>query len=386
MTYDFNKIIDRRNTRSLKWEKEDMLPLWVADMDFQAPPEVIEALMKRAEHGIFGYPGSCSSSFQSIKSWMERRFSWQVEEDWINFCPGTIPALSMLVRTFTHPGDRIILQAPNYPPFLNITRDNGCHAVYNQLQFKQGKYHMDFADLEQKIKEPRVKLLILCSPHNPVGRVWEKEELARLAEICLDNNVLVVSDELHADLVYKGCQHIPLPLVSDGIAQNTIVLSGPTKTFNLAGLQTSFSIIPNPQIRSRFKTALEVSGYSRPNVFGLEAVHSAYDYGEPWLESLIIYIRDNLDFLTEYLNNKIPILKVIQPEGTYLAWIDCRELKMETQELEKFFLSAGVFLNQGYAFGPGGAGFIRLNLACPRSTLEEALQRIERAIISRLNL
>ncbi len=381
--YDFDKVIERRNTGSMKWDtlSKDLLPLWVADMDFQSPPEVIETLQKRAEHGIYGYPGSYDSCFQSIKDWMAKRFSWQIKQEWLTFSPGTITALSMLIKIFTYPGDKVILQSPGYPPFINTVQNNGCHVVYNQLLLEENRYRMDFADLEQKLKEPRVKMLILCSPHNPVGRVWEREELARLCELCQSNNVLIISDELHADLVYKDYQHIPLPMISQEICQNTIVLSGPTKTFNLPGLQTSFSIIPNPHLRARFITAMESIGYKRPNIFGLDATQAAYDHGGPWLDALLTYIQRNLNYLTEFLNNKIPSLKVIPPQGTYLAWVDCRELALKPQELEDFCIKkARIFVNQGHVFGPGGAGFIRINMACPRSILAEALQRIEKCI------
>ncbi len=387
MAYDFDSIIERRRTKSMKWDaleelfgQKDLIPLWVADMDFKSPPEVIEAVINRAEHGIFGYAGSYDSYFTAVVNWLKRRFQWEVEKEWIVPCPGVIPALNLLVRTFTNPGDKVIIQPPVYHPFYKAIRNNGCHVLQNPLKLEGGRYHMDFNDLEKKIDD-RTRMLILCSPHNPVGRVWRREELVELAEICLKYDILVVSDEIHADLVYKNFRHVPFPIISREISTNCIVLTAPSKTFNLAGLQTSNTIIPDALLRKIFKAALESIGFSRPNIFGLEALEAAYTYGEPWLEALLSYLEGNLEFLTNYIEEKIPPLKVIRPEGTYLVWLDCRELGMTAAELENFMRTkVGLALNEGYIFGSGGEGFERINIACPRSLLKTALQKLEKAV------
>ncbi len=387
MSFDFDGIEERKDTCSMKWDaveqfcgKKDLLPLWVADMDFKSPPQVIEALSKRVEHGIFGYAGNYPGYFQATANWMQKRFHWQVEEEWILPSPGVIPALIMLIKAFTVPGDKVVVQPPVYPPFFKSIRNNGCHVVHNPLKLEKGKYVMDFEDLERKIDD-RVRLLILCSPHNPVGRVWGEEELKQISEICMRYNVLIISDEIHADLVYKGNRHIPLPLIAQEFWERVVVLTAPSKTFNLAGLQTSSTIIADASLRKMFQVALENNGFMRPNIFGLAALEAAYNYGEPWLEALLSYLEQNLYFLKTFIKEKIRPLEVIHPEGTYLAWVDCRALGMAGPRLENFLVhKAGLAFNHGYIFGPGGEGFVRINMACSRQLLEEALQRLESAI------
>ncbi|MBM7692041.1 cystathionine beta-lyase [Peribacillus deserti] len=386
MKYDFDKHIIRTNTGSVKWDHsetlfgdKDILPMWVADMDFKAPQPVIDALIEKAEHGIFGYTKGLGSYHDAIIGWMKERHKWEVKSEWICHSPGVVPALNLIVQTFTDPGDKIIIQHPVYYPFTKVIEMNGRTVVSNPLKVENGQYVMDYLDLEEKIDE-EVKMMILCSPHNPVGRVWTREELIRVGEICLKHNILMVSDEVHADLVLKG-DHTVFAAISDEFAQRSIICTAPSKTFNLAGLQTSNIIIPNPEIREKFSNALEANFMGGMNTFGVAATESAYRYGEEWLDQLLVYVQANFDYLAGYIETHLQDLVVYPLEGTYLAWIDCRELGLDHQALEELIhKEAKVALNQGYIFGEGGEGFIRLNLACTRSTLEEGLQRIERAI------
>ncbi|MHB1653203.1 MAG: MalY/PatB family protein [Desulfitobacteriaceae bacterium] len=389
MKYDFDRVIERGNTNSVKWDfnhtifgTSDVLPMWVADMDFEAPQPVVEALVEKAKHGIFGYVEAAESYYEAIIHWMRRRHHWEVEKDWITFSPGVVPALIWLVRALVRPGEKVVLQSPVYPPFSRAIENNGAELLNNQLKLENGHYVIDFVDLEQKLKS-EAKMLILCNPHNPVGRVWKREELVRLGQLCLEHNVIVVSDEIHSDLVYQGHEHIPFATLSEEMAMNSIVCTAPSKTFNLAGLQTSNIIIPNPKLRRVFRETLTVNSIHHPNVFGLIGLEAAYRQGEEWLDQLLDYLEENLNFLRKFLERNVPKVKVIIPEGTYLVWLDFRELGLEPKELQEFLLKkAKVALNAGWTFGPGGEGFERLNMACPRSILQEGLERIARAVNS----
>lgn len=389
MKYNFDEEINRFKTSSVKWDEvdtifggENLLPMWVADMDFKVPEPVINAIKERADHGIFGYTARNDSYYEAIIGWMQRRHNWKVEKDWICHAPGVVPALGMIVRTFTKPGDKIIIQSPVYYPFTNVVEKNERIIVQNPLKYEDGKYVMDFEDLESKMG-PDVKMIIISSPHNPVGRVWTKEELTQLGEICLKHNVLVVSDEIHFDLILKGHSHTPFASISEEFALNSIICTAPSKTFNLAGLQTSNIIIPNKNIREQFTNTIESLFIGMTSTFGLVATESAYRYGDEWLDQLLEYLDQNLAFLTNYINQNIPELKVIPTEGTYLVWIDCRELGLEAKELEHLMQKeAKVALDEGYIFGKNGEGFTRVNIACPRSILEEGLRRIEKAVKS----
>jgi cysteine-S-conjugate beta-lyase len=383
----FDKEINRVKTASVKWDEvetlfgdKEILPMWVADMDFRAPEPVIEAIKERAEHGIFGYTTRPESYYEAVIDWMKRRHQWKVEKEWIFHTPGVVPALSLIVQTFTKPGEKIIIQSPVYYPFTNVIEKHGRTIVSNPLKFEDGQYQMDYDDLEGKI-DSKTKLIIISSPHNPVGRVWKKEELIRLGEICLKHNILVVSDEIHFDLVYKGHTHTPFAAISEEFAQNSIVCTAPSKTFNLAGLQTSNIIIPNEKIRAKFSNALETVSIGLISTFGLVGTESAYRYGEEWLEELLQYLQQNVDFLTDYIETNIRDLKVIQPEGTYLVWIDCRGLGIDAKALETLMQKdAKVALDEGYIFGKEGEGFTRINIACPRSVLGEGLKRMDQAV------
>ncbi|GED29990.1 MalY/PatB family protein [Brevibacillus centrosporus] len=389
MRYDFDKVINRLNTASVKWDEvdrifgdKDLLPLWVADMDFQVPAPVTDALRARVEHGIFGYTERPESYYEAVIGWMERRHQWSVQKEWICHCPGVVPALSYLVQVFTQPGDKVIIQPPVYHPFTSVVADNGREVVHNPLKYEEGRYFMDFEDLRQKM-DPSVKLLILCNPHNPGGRVWTKEELTELGNICLENNVMVISDEIHGDLILKGHKHIPFAAISEEFAQNSIICTAPSKTFNMAGMQTSNIIIPNQEYREAFQKMMSTLVLRMTNTFGVVATEAAYRHGDEWLDQLLVYLQGNLDFLTEYIETHIKGIKVIQPEGTYLVWLDCRELGMDTKGLQEFMgKQAKVAVNQGHVFGPGGEQFIRLNMACPRSLIEEGLERIAKAVSS----
>jgi cystathionine beta-lyase len=388
MKYDFNKIVDRSKYHSVKWDEletifgaQDVLPLWVADMEFMSPKPVVEAIKKAAEHGIYGYTSRPDSYYQAIIDWIEKKHHWKVKKDWLAYGPGVVPALSFIIRAFTQPGDKVMVQPPVYYPFFRAIEYNGCHIVNNPLKVESNKYVMDFEDLERKIDDPRIKILILCSPHNPVGRVWQKEELSRLGEICLKHHLIVVSDEIHADILFKGYKHTPFASISKEFAQNSITCTAPSKTFNLAGLQTSTIIIPNEKYYGIYNNMLNSLGLNENNYFGLIALEAAYRYGEEWLNQLLFYLKENLEFLIEYFKERIPKIKVIKPEGTFLVWLDCRQLGFNVKSLNDFMLKkAKIALDDGNWFGKEGEGFMRINIACPRSFLEEGLKRIERAV------
>jgi cystathionine beta-lyase len=400
MQYDFSQEINRRGTHSIKWgfmqDEEDplranptdaffgenrILPLWVADMDFASPRPVVEALVARAEHGIYGYTGKTDSYCEAVVNWMRKRHGWEIAPEWICTTPGVVPALNMLVRAFAAPGERVLIQRPVYYPFFGAIENNGAEMVVNPLVYENGRYRMDFGDLEEKARDPRVRLAILCSPHNPVGRVWTAAELIRFGEICLQNDVLIVSDEIHGDLVYRGHIFTPFARLGEAFAQNAITCTAPSKTFNLAGLHTSNIIISNPELRGRFEKTLQSTGLFGMNVFGVVAVEAAYNHGEEWLAQMLDYLEGNLRYLEDYVSGRIPQVSVIRPEGTYLVWIDCRRLGLDKDGLKRLMLKeARVYLDEGFLFGPEGEGFERINIACPRPILAEALERIESAI------
>lgn len=387
MNHDFDQIIDRRQTASVKWDfnqrifgREDVLPFWVADMDFQAPQAVVEALVHRAKHGIYGYSNGMDGYYQALIDWMQKRHKWTIEQDWITFSPGIVPALNELVRCLTKHGDKILIQSPVYPPFFQAIRNHGREVVNSQLRLENDRYSMDFADLEEKFKSG-VKMMILCNPHNPVGRVWDRDELNRLGQLCLAHDVLVISDEIHSDLIYEGYRHIPFASLSSDLAIQSIVCTAPSKTFNLAGLQTSNLIIPNAKHRQAFCSAMNLTGIHNPNVFGITALEAAYQHGWEWLNQLMRYLQQNVEYLMSFLAQELPQIKATQPEGTYLVWLDFRKLRMQPKDLQEFLVhKAGVGLSAGYLFGSGGEGYARLNLGCSRAVLEEGLRRIKTAI------
>ncbi|MDD2207677.1 MAG: PatB family C-S lyase [Aminobacterium sp.] len=386
-TYNFDTIIDRHHTSCEKWDflkqkfgRDDLLAMWVADMDFTAPPEVIEVLKERVDHGIFGYTGKTESYFESIVQWVDKRHDWKIKPEWICHSPGVVPALSMAVLALTQPGDGIILQTPVYPPFYSSASGQGRHIVENPLVLRDGHFEIDFDDLEKKI-DPSVKMLFLCNPHNPTGRVWTEEELRKIGEICVRHNLIIVSDEIHSDIIYKGFRHIPIASLSDEIAARTITCIAPSKTFNIAGLSTSAIIIPDEDLRAQYTSILKFLHIDSGNIFGTFALEAAYRKGEPWLEELIEYLEGNVNFIEEFLKENISSIKLIRPEGTYVPFIDCRELGLSGDELLDLFVNkARVAMNNGAWFGKGGEGFMRINIAAPRTVIKEGLERIARAV------
>lgn len=387
MKYDFDSYIERQNTSSFKWDcntelfgREDILPMWVADMDFKMMPEIADALRERVNHGVLGYTDKKDPFYEALIGWEERRHGWKIEKDWLKTSPGVVSGISMAIQAFTHPGDKVIIQPPVYYPFSLSIVNNGRYVVENPLIYENGTYKMDFEDLEKKF-DCKTKLLILCNPHNPVGRVWGREELEKLAEICLKHKVTIISDEIHCDLVYSEGRHIPFATLSDKVAQNTVTFIAPSKTFNLAGLQTSAVIIPNESLRRDFCNVLDSFSLSITNVFGVIAFQTAYNKGDEWVDELIKYLEGNRDYLVEFMEKRIPKLKTIKTEGTYLAWIDCSGLKMSKEELRDFMINrAKLGLDDGYMFGKQGEQFQRINFGCPRSILKEALERLEKAV------
>ena len=390
MTYDFDTLTDRSNTNSIKWEpsvlkrmfgREDLLPLWVADMDFKCPQPVIEALTERARHGIFGYSEPSEDYYEAIIDWNRRRNNWNISKEWFVYTPGVVPAVNYLIHTFSRPGDKVIIQNPVYYPFANSIRKNGRQLVDNPLVLEGSSYRMDFEDLEGKAKDPLAKILILCSPHNPVGRVWTREELTRLGEICIENDVLVISDEIHSDLILKGHTHTPFAVISEDFAENSVVCTAPSKTFNLAGLQLSNIFIPNIKLRREFRQTMERLSLTRPNTFAITAATAAYREGEEWLEQLLEYLKGTVSWVRDFIEKELPGVSLIEPEGTYLAWLDFRALEPNPKALEKLMLEkAKIALDEGYIFGRGGEGFERINLACPRSLVEKAFKAIRAAV------
>ncbi|MBI5029241.1 MAG: pyridoxal phosphate-dependent aminotransferase [Chloroflexi bacterium] len=387
MKYDFDRVIDRRDTESIKWQAypRDVLPMWVADTDFESPQPVIDAILKRAQHGIFGYPERPASYSEAIIDWMRARHGWDIKREWIVNNPGVVAGLILAINTFTQPGDKIIIQPPVYHPFFHIVKNNGRQIVENPLREENGYYRMDLADLEKQI-DSRTKALILCSPHNPVGRVWTKDELTALGEICLRRNVLIFSDEIHSDLILRGNRHTPLAMISPELADLTLTFIAPSKTFNIPGMFTSALIIPNPKLNAQFCLTLENMAQGHGNIFGMIALEAAYRHGAEWLAQMLEYLQDNIDFTIRFFNERIPQIKVACPEGTYLLWLDCRALGLDQQGLRDLFLKKSkVALNDGSIFGVQGEGFMRMNIGCPRSVLQEGLERIERAVNGQLS-
>jgi len=388
MKYNFDEIINRQNTNCVKYDlnqeifgTNDILPMWVADMDFKTPDFIIDAVKERAEHPVYGYTFRPDSYYQSIIDWVKRRNNWNIDKEWIGFCPGIVPAVNMAVMAFSNPGDKIIVQPPVYFPFFNAVELNGRRLVYNQLQLKNGRYGFDLEDLKKKTVDPAVKMLILSNPHNPGGSVWSKTELEELATICIENNVLIISDEIHGDLVYKPNKYIPLSSINNEIAQHTVSFIAPSKTFNIAGMSSASSIISNKVLRQRYNEIIEQLHIGMGNMFGIVALEAAYKNGDNWLNQLLEYLQENVKLTQEFIESHIPEIKMIKPEGTYLVWLDFSKLGLNNKELDDLLIKkAKVGLNSGYTFGPGGDGFMRINIACPKPILEKALKQIKEVV------
>lgn len=388
--YNFDEIIERKDTGSVKVEMAEklfgtteLLPMWVADMDFRTPDFIVDAVRQRSEHEIYGYTLRPKELNESIKNWVRKRHGWQIETDWISFSPGVVPALAMCVLAYTRPGDKIVLQSPVYHPFFSTIQNNGRQLINNTLELDKGQYVMDLKHLESQI-DKRTKMLFLCNPHNPVGRVWSADELAQLAEICLKYDLLVISDEIHSDLVFSPHKHTPLASLSPEIARQTITCIAPSKTFNAAGLSSSALIIPDELWRHDYENVLDNLHLYMGNLFGGVGMAAAYRYGENWLDQLLAYLKSNLNLIEEFVNQHLAPVRLIRPQGTYLAWLDFRELGLSPGKLQEFLVKkAKVGFNNGITFGQGGEGFMRMNFASPRDVVQEALNRIHKALKNR---
>lgn len=386
---DFDRVIDRRNTDCLKYDfavrrgkPEGVLPLWVADMDFQTSDKIITAIEERVRHGIFGYTESREKYFAAVSGWMKERHDWEVQPEWLVKTPGVVFALAMAVKAYTRVGDAVLIQQPVYYPFSEVIEDNNRIVVSNDLvRDEEGSYHIDFEDFEKKIVDNHISLFLLCSPHNPVSRVWTKEELTRIGRICVKHNVIVVSDEIHEDFVFGDRKHYVFANLEKEFADISITCTSPAKTFNLAGLQVSNIFIANTKLRRKLKKQIDAAGYSQLNTLGLTACEAAYNYGGQWYDAMMEYVASNIAFMKEYLRRELPELKMTEPEGTYLVWVDFSALGLTTGQLEKLVVEeANLWLDGGDIFGKVGEGFQRFNVACPRSILEQALKQLTSAI------
>lgn len=388
MKYNFDKVIERRHTNSFKWDmneeyygNKDAIPMWVADMDFMCANPIVEAMEKRLNHKIFGYAVRDEKYYDAVIKWLKNRHDWVINKENLAFCPpGVIMGINILIQILTNPGDKIIVQTPTYDPLFESIINNNRKVVNNSLVIKDGRYVMDFDDLENKIDKD-VKMLILCSPHNPMGRVWRKEELVKLGNICLKNNIFVISDEIHFDLIYNGYKHIPFASLGDKFAQNSAVCFSANKTFNLGGLQLATLVIQNEEVRKKFNKAISTYQIRLDNIFGQVALVEGYNRGEEWLEQVMEYVENNFKFAKDYITKYIPKVQYFEPEGSYMMWLDFRALEMSPLELRSFLVNkANVALSDGYEFGEEGKGFMRMNIACPRSIVELAFKNIRDAI------
>ena len=388
MHYNFDEIVDRSKNHSAKWNEmefkfgsNDLWPMWIADMDFKTAPEIIEAMQEKLDQGIFGYVNRPKEYYEVAKDWIKRRHSFELNTECLTYSPGVVPALSMIIEKFTEPGDKILIQTPVYYPFFSVVEENNRTLVLNPLKKgEQGDYTMDYEDLESKIDD-KVKFLILCSPHNPVGRVWREDELRKLGDICFKNNIKVISDEIHSDIVYKPNKHIPFASLGKEFEENTITCFAPTKGFNIAGLYSAFILFPNKEYLEIFETELGRIDLKRNNPFSLVSTMAAYERGEKWLEELLIYIESNIDYVMKYIKENLPKIKVRKPEATYLLWLDFSEYGISKEKLAELMVKEGkIAFDYGHWFGSEGENFQRMNVACPRYMVEEGLKRIKKAV------
>ena len=385
MKYDFDTIVDRYNTGSVKYDTAersgmpaDVMPMWVADMDFRAPDEIVSRMRQLCDFGVYGYTMVTDSYFDAVRNWFSSRFDWEVERKWLVTTPGVVFALSAAVKAFTEPGEGVLIQRPVYYPFTEVVENNGRVVVNSSLRYDKGSYAIDYEDLEAKLARDDVKLMLICSPHNPVGRVWTRDELSKVCRLCLKYNVKMVSDEIHADFVFANREHVPLASLSEQVRENCVVCTAPSKSFNLAGLQISNIFIPNRDMRHAFRRELEKTGLFGVNMVGLCACQAAYESGGDWLDQLKEYLEGNIQFLKSFVYEHMPRIKVVDTEGTYLVWMDLQELNLVDQK-DFIVNKAGLWLDTGSMFGDEGRGFERINVACPRTVLEEALNRLKRA-------
>lgn len=383
--YNFDELVDRTNTNSIKYDAREqffgngeVLPLWVADMDFKTPDFIVQALKQRLEHEVLGYTFRGDSYADAIINWLDLRHGWKVEKEWISFSPGVVAGLTLAIDTYSKPGDEVIVQPPVYFPFFDSVKGMSRKMIENPLKLENGRYTFDLEDLKSKIS-PKTKMLLLCNPQNPGGMVWTKAELEALATVCLENKVLIVSDEIHADLVFEGHRHIPLPTLSDEIANNCVVCMAGSKTFNIAGLTTSFVVIPNKKLFVRYERTLKVPHLHMGNIFGSLALETAYREGADWVDQMVDYLQENYRFLESFLKENLPQVVPMKPEATYLIWLDFSAFQLSDEELNDKLIQAGVGLNRGVQFGKQGGGYMRINIGCPKATLEQALIRMKEA-------
>ena len=382
MPYDFDKPVERRNTHSLKWDvKENELPMWVADMDFQTAPEILAAIQKRAAHGVFGYSIVPEEWYQAYTGWWERRHGFSMEKDWLIFCTGVVPAISSMVRKLTTVGENVLIQTPVYNIFFNSIVNNGRNVIESPLRYDGNTWQMDFEDLERKLSDPQTTLMILCNPHNPVGRIWSREELEQVGELCRKCHVTVISDEIHCDLTAPGQEYVPFASVSESCRNNCITCIAPTKAFNLAGLQTAAVMVPESNLRHKVWRGLNTDEIAEPNSFAVEAAIAAFAKGETWLNELQIYIQKNKDFAEKFLRKELSQVKMAPSQATYLLWLDCRNVIGCVSELAAYLREhTGLYLCAGYEYGGSGHFFLRMNAACPRNRLEDGLNRLKNGV------
>lgn len=381
MEYDFDREIDRRGTNSLKWATDDGLPMWVADMDFPAAPEIQEAIKKRAEHGIFGYSVVPESWYHAYMDWWAERYRFRMEKDWLVFCTGVVPAISSMVRKLTTPGEHVLVQTPVYNIFFNSIVNNGRNVAENPLKYDGESYRIDFDDLERKLSDPQTSMMILCNPHNPTGRIWSREELEQIGELCWKYHVTVISDEIHCDLTAPGSSYLPFASVSEKCRDNSITCIAPTKAFNLAGLQTAAVSVPNENLRHKVWRGLNTDEVAEPNSFAVEAAVAAFTKGEPWLEKLREYMQGNREYAENFLKKEIPRIRLVPAQATYLLWIDCTGIVGCADELAEYLRrQEGLYLSAGSQYGGNGRNFLRMNAACPRKRLAEGLKRLARGV------
>lgn len=386
MKYDFDKTIDRRATNSYKWDSApgDVLPMWVADMDFRTAPAIIDALQKRVAHGIFGYTRVPDAYYDAVTSWFSRRHGWDIDREWIIYTSGVVPAVSAVIKALTVPGDKVIVQTPVYNCFFSSIRNNGCEIVSNPLRRTTDTYEMDFDALERCAADPRAKVMLLCNPHNPAGRVWTPDELTRLGNICLRNGVTVVADEIHCELVYQGFKYTPFASLSDAFLHRSVTCVSPSKAFNIAGLQIANIVAFDNDLRSRIDKAININEVCDVNPFGVAATIAAYNEGEEWLNQLVDYLHGNYEAMAEFCRRELAEFPITRLEGTYLVWMDCSSLGMSSDALEHALLDdARLWLNAGTMYGAEGEGYMRWNIACPRSVMLDGLNRFLNFVRSR---
>ncbi|MDR0814121.1 MAG: pyridoxal phosphate-dependent aminotransferase [Bacteroidales bacterium] len=386
MIYDFDKIIPRRGTDSLKWDfttDNEVLPLWVADMDFRTAAPIVDALVKRAQHGIFGYSLFPDAYYAAIDSWFSRRYGFSVKKEWTLYANSVVPALSAIIRALTDAGDKVILQSPVYNCFYRDIGLNGCETVSNDLIYENGLYTIDFDGLERIAADPRAKLMLLCNPHNPAGRVWTRDELTRIGEICIRNQITVVSDEIHCDIVFSPHRHIPFASISEEFLLHSVTCTAPSKTFNLAGVHVSNTFVADAALRTKVEKAFHQNGIAEANAFAIDGLIAAYNEGEDWLQQMLAYLHDNYLALTDFFAENFPQLYVLPLEATYLVWLDCTALQRSSSELSQILLEkAKVRFNPGLMYGKNGENFLRINIACPRALLMEGLNRFRNCVLS----